>query len=68
MSLADRWPLPGHLDLRDELVAAWDRPGYHDQLHLEEVLDRLEQRHERRGRRSARPVDRLDDPHPRVLG
>ena len=43
MSLADRWPLPDHHDLRDELLAAWDRPGYHDQLHLTEVLDRLDQ-------------------------
>ena len=43
MSLADRWPLPDHLDLRDELLAAWDRPGYHDLLHLTEGLDRLDQ-------------------------
>ena len=43
MSLADRWPLPDHLDLRDELLAAWNRPGYHDLLHLTEVLDRLDQ-------------------------
>ncbi len=42
MSLAERWPLPDHHDLRDELLAAWDRPGYHDRLHLAEVLDRLE--------------------------
>ena len=42
MSLADHWPLPDHLDLRDELLAAWDRPGYHDLLHLTEVLDRLD--------------------------
>jgi predicted metal-dependent HD superfamily phosphohydrolase len=41
MSLAGRWPLPDHHELRDELLAAWDRPGYHDQLHLTEVLDRL---------------------------
>jgi len=40
--LADRWPLADHHDLRDELVAAWDREGYHDQLHLTEVLDRLD--------------------------
>lgn len=43
MSLSDRWPLPDLHDLRDELLAAWDRPGYHDQLHLTEVLDRLDQ-------------------------
>ena len=43
MSLADRWPLPDDHDLRDELLAAWDRPGYHDQLHLTEVLDRIDQ-------------------------
>ncbi len=43
MSLVDRWPLPDHADLRDELLAAWDRPGYHDLLHLTEVLDRLDQ-------------------------
>ena len=42
-SLADRWPLPDHDDLRDELLAAWDRDGYHDLLHLTEVLDRLDE-------------------------
>jgi predicted metal-dependent HD superfamily phosphohydrolase len=42
VSLADRWPLPDHHALRDELLAAWDRSGYHDLRHLEEVLDRLE--------------------------
>ena len=42
MSLAERWPLPDHHELRDELLAAWDRPGYHDRLHLSEVLDRLD--------------------------
>ena len=42
MSLADRWPLPDRHALRDELLAAWDRPGYHDLRHLEEVLDRLD--------------------------
>ena len=42
MSLADRWPLDEHLDLRDELLTAWDRGGYHDHLHLLEVLDRLD--------------------------
>lgn len=43
MNLPERWPLPGHAVLRDELLAAWDRPGYHDLLHLTEVLDRLDQ-------------------------
>jgi predicted metal-dependent HD superfamily phosphohydrolase len=43
MNLAERWPLPDHHGLRDELLAAWDRPGYHDLLHLTEVLDRLDQ-------------------------
>lgn len=43
MNLVDRWPLPADTDLRDELLAAWDRPGYHDLLHLTEVLDRLDQ-------------------------
>ena len=42
MTLADRWPLDDHLELRDELLAAWDRDGYHDRLHLTEVLDRLD--------------------------
>jgi predicted metal-dependent HD superfamily phosphohydrolase len=41
--LADRWPLPDHPDLRDDLLAAWDRTGYHDLRHLAEVLDRLDQ-------------------------
>ena len=41
--LADRWPLPALFDVRDELLAAWDRPGYHDQRHLVEVLDRLDE-------------------------
>ena len=40
--LADRWPLADHHDVRDELLAAWDRDGYHDLLHLTEVLDRLD--------------------------
>ncbi len=43
MSLAERWPLEDHLDLRDELLAAWDRAGYHDLLHLAEVLDRIDE-------------------------
>ncbi|MEO5662567.1 MAG: hypothetical protein ABIR39_04715 [Nocardioides sp.] len=40
--LADRWPLRALLDVRDDLLAAWDRPGYHDLRHLTEVLDRLD--------------------------
>ncbi|WP_210650150.1 hypothetical protein [Nocardioides sp. SYSU D00065] len=43
MTISERWPLPDHHDLRDELLLAWDRPGYHDLLHLSEVLDRLQQ-------------------------
>ena len=35
------WPLPDRPDLREELLTAYDRPGYHDQRHLAEVLDRL---------------------------
>ena len=35
------WPLEAAHPLREELVAAWDRPGYHDLVHLTEVLDRL---------------------------
>lgn len=42
MSLTERWPLEDHDTLRDELLAAWDRAGYHDLLHLTEVLDRLD--------------------------
>ena len=43
--LAARWPLPGHEALRDSLLDAWDAPerGYHGLVHLEEVLDRLEE-------------------------
>ena len=41
--LADRWPLRALFDVRDELLAAWDRPGYHDLRHLTEVLDRLDE-------------------------
>lgn len=43
MTLADRWPLESHHDVRDELLAAYGSPGrsYHDQRHLAEVLDRL---------------------------
>lgn len=42
MSLTERWPLPAHHDLREDLLTAWDRSGYHDLLHLTEVLDRLD--------------------------
>ncbi|CAA9396322.1 MAG: hypothetical protein AVDCRST_MAG60-1838 [uncultured Nocardioides sp.] len=41
-SLPDRWPLRTSFDVRDELLAVWDRPGYHDLRHLAEVLDRLD--------------------------
>ena len=43
--LPRRWPLPDHGADRDALVAAYADParGYHDVLHLTEVLDRLEQ-------------------------
>ncbi|SEC44021.1 Predicted metal-dependent phosphohydrolase, HD superfamily [Nocardioides exalbidus] len=40
--LSQRWPLGDHLALRDELLGAWDRDGYHDLLHLTEVIDRLD--------------------------
>ena len=41
--LAPRWPLPDHHDERDALVSAYGDPvrGYHDLLHLTEVLDRI---------------------------
>lgn len=41
-SLRDRWPLRVLPEVRDELLAAWDRAGYHDLRHLGEVLDRLD--------------------------
>lgn len=41
-SLRDRWPLRDLLVVRDELLVAWDRPGYHDLRHLGEVLDRID--------------------------
>jgi predicted metal-dependent HD superfamily phosphohydrolase len=43
--LARRWPLPGLADVRDALLAAYAEPsrGYHDTLHLSEVLDRLDE-------------------------
>lgn len=37
------WPLPDAEELREQLVAAWDRPGYHDLQHLVEVLGRLDE-------------------------
>ena len=42
-SLAQRWPVPALHDVRDALLAAWDRDGYHDQRHLAEVLDRIDE-------------------------
>jgi len=42
VSLAERWPLADHQALRDDLLEAWDRDGYHDLRHLEEVLGRLD--------------------------
>ena len=43
--LADRWPLPDHQPERDALLAAYGDParGYHDRLHLTEVLDRIDE-------------------------
>jgi predicted metal-dependent HD superfamily phosphohydrolase len=43
--LADRWPLADHLAERDALLSAYGDPsrGYHDLLHLTEVLDRVEE-------------------------
>ena len=40
---APAWPLDGGADVRDELLAAYADParGYHDTLHLTEVLDRV---------------------------
>ena len=43
VDLEHLWPLPDHGDLRDELLSAWDRDGYHDLTHLREVLERLEE-------------------------
>jgi predicted metal-dependent HD superfamily phosphohydrolase len=41
------WPLPQALGLRDRLVAAYGEPGrgYHDTLHLAEVLGHLTELH-----------------------
>jgi predicted metal-dependent HD superfamily phosphohydrolase/uncharacterized protein (DUF2236 family) len=43
-ALDARWPLPDHHPTRDALVTAYASPsrGYHDTLHLVEVLDRLD--------------------------
>ena len=41
--LAARWPIPALHDVRDAVLAAWDRDGYHDLRHLEEVLDRIDE-------------------------
>ena len=44
--LADRWPLADLTDVRDALaggVRASPSRGYHDTLHLTEVLDRLDE-------------------------
>lgn len=45
MDLADRWPLEGCDEVREELMAAYADPvrGYHDTRHLTEVLDRLDE-------------------------
>lgn len=44
MDLVGRWPLASGYDVRDALLAAYADPGrgYHDTLHLTEVLDRLD--------------------------
>jgi predicted metal-dependent HD superfamily phosphohydrolase len=41
----ERWPLADRYDVRDALLAAYADPsrGYHDTLHLVEVLDRLDE-------------------------
>jgi predicted metal-dependent HD superfamily phosphohydrolase len=43
--LAERWPRAELADVRDALLAAYDDPGrgYHDTLHLREVLTRLDE-------------------------
>lgn len=45
MDLPERWPLPDAPELRDDLLAAYGDPvrSYHDQRHLVEVLDRLDE-------------------------
>ncbi|MFN8193251.1 MAG: hypothetical protein U0R80_03115 [Nocardioidaceae bacterium] len=44
-SLVSRWPLTVGLPVRDELLASYGDAarGYHDLLHLTEVLDRLDE-------------------------
>ncbi|MDP3891283.1 hypothetical protein [Nocardioides sp.] len=44
-SLLDRWPLPGALQLRDDLLEAYADPRreYHDVRHLTEVLERIDE-------------------------
>ncbi len=43
--LPARWPLADHEGERDALLAAYGDParGYHDRLHLTEVLDRIDE-------------------------
>ena len=43
--LAGRWPLADHHAARDALLSAYGDParGYHDTLHLTEVLDRIDE-------------------------
>jgi predicted metal-dependent HD superfamily phosphohydrolase len=45
MELPQHWPLPQAAPLRDELVAAYADPSrhYHDERHLSEVLERLDE-------------------------
>jgi predicted metal-dependent HD superfamily phosphohydrolase len=44
-ALVDRWPLTDHHAERDALLSAYGDPrrGYHDLLHLTEVLDRVDE-------------------------
>ena len=41
VQLRAHWPLSGDEALREDLLDAWDRPGYHDLQHLPDVLARL---------------------------
>jgi predicted metal-dependent HD superfamily phosphohydrolase len=43
--LEERWPLSDHHTDRDALLSAYGDParGYHDRLHLTEVLDRIDE-------------------------